>query len=106
MYSAANAKAARIIFPPAKVRAERQAAEDAKSLKCSATSVRYNAEKDSIDLHMVSGDLSSIPRTDISELKDIPIDFLTSDLSLGVGGDVLCVRSWDVDISLCGLLRG
>ena len=100
----ANARA-KIRAVPVAVAAERQWLEDERAPFVSALGIRYSARTDKIAVQMASGVEHIIPRNLIHELDDIPRRTLAKELRIGLGGDVITVRSHDVDISLPGLLR-
>jgi hypothetical protein len=56
-------------------------------------------------MQMLSGIEHIIPRRLIDELAEIPAATLAKELTLGIGGDVISVPSYDVDIAVAGLLR-
>jgi hypothetical protein len=97
--------AVRIKAPSADLVAERQRREDERARLFSAFAIRYSVRTDKVTIQMVSGIEHIIPRRLISELAEIPATTLAKELTLGVGGDVISVPSYDVDIAVAGLLR-
>jgi len=94
-----------IKFPAADVLEERQRIEDERAFLAGAANVEYMATEDALLIHMNSGAVVQIPRRFVDEISTAPQKTLQSELVVGVGGDVISVRSLDVDVSIVGLLR-
>jgi hypothetical protein len=95
----------RIKTPSADVVAERQRLEDERARVFSASSIRYSIRTDKVTMQMRSGIEHIIPRHLIDELVHVPAATLAKELTLGIGGDVISVPSYDIDIAVAGLLR-
>jgi hypothetical protein len=97
--------AVRIKAPSDDVVAERQRRENERARLFSASAIRYSVRTDKVTIQMASGIEHIIPRRLITELVDIPPATLVKELTLGIGGDVISVPSYGVDIAVAGLLR-
>ena len=95
----------KIAIPNPEVLAERNRAENKRTLMASATGVTYRGRDHSIELHMQSGVRVQIPRHVIEELNAVPVAVLRNELRLTVGGDAISVPSLDIDVAIPGLLR-
>ena len=95
----------RIKAPSAQTIAQRQRDENERARLFSASAVRYSIRTDKVTIQMLSGITHIVPRRLIDELAEIPAADLAKELTLGTGGDVISVPSYDVDISVAGLLR-
>ena len=95
----------RIKAPSAQTIAQRQRDENERAQLFSASAIRYSIRTDKVTIQMLSGITHIVPRRLIDELTKIPAADLAKELTLGTGGDVISVPSYDVDISVAGLLR-
>ena len=95
----------RIKVPLAEAIARRQRDANERARLFSASAVRYSRRTDKVTIQMLSGIEHIVPRRLIEELVEIPAAALAKELTLGISGDVISVPSYDVDISVAGLLR-